>query len=64
MKKLTPEEKQAVLEAISAGIEKACAEGQPVRELAEAAAQGRQIEYAFVTGTDGCERFVLSVAED
>lgn len=57
------EKQRMVHQSILSAIQKAHAEGQPVRELAEAAAMGKELECWFVSVEDGKEQLVIRVKE-
>lgn len=63
MKPFPPNREQQILQSIQNALEKALAEGQPVRELAEASAMGKELECWFVSVEDGKEQLVIRMKE-
>lgn len=64
MRKFSAEEEIEVWNSISEALTKAEKEGQPVRQLAEAAAQGRQLKCVWVSCGDGRVQLVLSLEDE
>lgn len=64
MKKLSAAEEMEVLNSISKALNQAEEEGQPVRELAEAAARGRQLKCCLIPCGNGRTQLVVSLEDE
>ena len=64
MKPFPANKEHQIRQSIQNALEKAHAEGQPVRELAEAAAMGKELDCCFVSTEDGKERLLVWIKEE
>ena len=63
MNRFQPDQEPQILQSIQNALQKALAEGQPVRELAEAYARGKRVECCFVEREDGGVQLLIWTEE-